>query len=135
MMHRRPVEIGGLSRRPCFLEGDAADLCQDVDPPRWKADLAHDPGGREVVSRNTRCLDGRAEAQQRSPHAARVLTSGPHEEVEVTGESWHAVQSKRVRSNDDELDPLRPERRQQIPEVRIEVAQLRHSSPRLSPGR
>lgn len=113
----RPLraERSGRPPRPCLLEGDAVDDGHDVDAIRRHAQL-HDLA---CLGKVFGCQPQPAEAKgfERVQNAAGIFRAGFNQHVEVFREARMSMKGKRVAPDDDRLNALRVEAREQFFEV------------------
>lgn len=86
---REAVEFALDARLPGLVEGDPADLREDVDATRRQADLVDHPGPGEILGLHTRGAERRPEGLQRAPGPLGVGWRGPDQNVDVPGRTRH----------------------------------------------
>src|SRR3990170_9035167 len=79
--------------RPGLLPRDAADGRDDVDLHRLHAHLEHATRLEQV--RGPKLGGRKAEGRDGVEETRRIVKRGPHEDVEIAGETWSAVQRER----------------------------------------
>src|SRR5688572_23891824 len=101
--------------QPRLVPRDAADGAHHVNLHGFDAHLQNSSGvdhGCRIQFRS-----GKAERTNCGEYTFRVLDRRPHEEMDVPGEPWRAVERKRVGANDEKFSALRDQRADELVEV------------------
>ena len=78
-----PFNSASPTGLPCFLEIDTVDRRENVDAPRFDADLKNESGNREILFGEA--TDGRAKSRQGLKNSSRVRAIGAYPNIQVTG--------------------------------------------------
>ena len=104
-----------------FCKIDASDSGQQVDAPRWKAELDDRAGPEQILPGHGKSFDRRAELAQRTLRTIRVRLRGFDPDIEVPGCPRNAMHRHRVRTDHDKARAGVVQGDQQIAEVIVQM--------------
>lgn len=125
----RNFEASDLSLNPsapCFVKGDSADLCQDVDAARWKTDLVHRAWLAQIVFGQPVLIHWSTKDAECSERTGSVFALGFDQQIHVASRSRDSVNRHGVGADDYELDPRVEHLSEQVEKILIQTSVACH---------